>query len=766
MAFFLFPMKEGERSLDIFKIAGRILVENEEAISALKETSEEAKKTSKASEKIGDGFTKSGNITKKHLEEIAKKAGRTTDEVKVEAEKIARSYREAGMDAKSAMQKAFSDIENAAEGAGKETEKTGKGMISAFGKVAGAAGAVVTAVIAIGKAIIEVANSTRDYRVEMAKLETAFVTAGHSAIDATTTYETLYSVLGETDQAVEAANMLARLCDSEEQLAEMTKACIGVYATFGSSLPVEGLAEAANETAKTGTVTGQLADALNWVGLSEEDFNKKLSKCNTERERAAIITQTMVEAYGEAAQTYQENNEAITEAYLAEARLAEATAMLGESAEPVATKWKNFLANLTYGASAALDELQLKGSIYDPEYWAKKENLVVKETGNIYEAYLEVKRLRDLANQPITAETSSVRTETALAALAEAEAQYNRLSEAAQEARSQVEAMAEEEKIEKFTELSNKYVEDAGAIIDAFVKTYEGIYEQVSGWYGLFDEASSSVTTSVEQMMTAMQTQIDFNNNYSANLQALKDYGLGSLSEAFQSYGKEGAAYAEAIVKAVEDAGGATTDEGQAIIQGFSDMNEQITSSQEELSQTMALMNGEFETELRELNDNYEAAIEGLNLEAEAAEAAKFTMQGLLDGLEAQIPDIAEKMGEIASEMKGSLQSGIGTIEIPYTFVDVNNPYGNPPGFKTGLDYVPYDEFPAVLHKGEAVLTAEEATAWRAGKESASSGISSGTSSGSGSGVTVIQHITAVAQTPVELASATAAYFEQARWTL
>ena len=32
-----------------------------------------------------------------------------------------------------------------------------------------------------------------------------------------------------------------------------------------------------------------------------------------------------------------------------------------------------------------------------------------------------------------------------------------------------------------------------------------------------------------------------------------------------------------------------------------------------------------------------------------------------------------------------------------------------------GLDYVPYDEFPAFLHKGEAVLTASEAAVWRNG---------------------------------------------------
>ena len=72
----------------------------------------------------------------------------------------------------------------------------------------------------------------------------------------------------------------------------------------------------------------------------------------------------------------------------------------------------------------------------------------------------------------------------------------------------------------------------------------------------------------------------------------------------------------------------------------------------------------------------------------------------------------------------------------------------------SGLEYVPRNNFPALLHEGEAVLTASEADAWRKG------------SGGAGNGVVINQYINAPAQTPVQLASATAAYFEQARWAL
>lgn len=73
-------------------------------------------------------------------------------------------------------------------------------------------------------------------------------------------------------------------------------------------------------------------------------------------------------------------------------------------------------------------------------------------------------------------------------------------------------------------------------------------------------------------------------------------------------------------------------------------------------------------------------------------------------------------------------------------------------GFANGLSYVPYDGFPAILHEGERVLTAEENKAYNRGV------------TGNTSGITIIQNIQTVPQTPVEFAAATEAYFEQARW--
>lgn len=223
----------------------------------------------------------------------------------------------------------------------KATSNEMGGFSKALGGVAkGIAGAVV-AVVGLGASFLGLAESTREYRTEMAKLKTAFNDANFSAKDATKTYTTLYGVLGDEGKATEASQQLAELAQTEGDLTEWTDILTGAYAKFGDSLPVESLAEASNETAKTGKITGALADAINWAGESEEDFQKKLDGLNTESERAQLIQETLNGLYKDASDEYKENAKDIIEANEATANWQNSLAELGAVAEPIATILKN-----------------------------------------------------------------------------------------------------------------------------------------------------------------------------------------------------------------------------------------------------------------------------------------------------------------------------------------------------------------------------------------------------------------------------------------
>ena len=226
---------------------------------------------------------------------------------------------------------------NASEGLGDTLDNIANtGLATLGGLVTAAAGALTAA-----------AESTREYRTEMAKLDTAFEDNGHSAEAARGAYRELQGILGETEQAVEATNHLAKLTDNEKDLATWTGDILpGVFATFGASLPIEGLTEAANETAKVGKVTGPLADALNWAGVSEDAFNESLEKCNTEQERQALIMDTLAGLYGEASESYKETNADVIAANQANEAWTASLAEVGAAVEPVLTKVKEIGAEL------------------------------------------------------------------------------------------------------------------------------------------------------------------------------------------------------------------------------------------------------------------------------------------------------------------------------------------------------------------------------------------------------------------------------------
>ena len=193
--------------------------------------------------------------------------------------------------------------------------------------------------------LIALSEETREFREDMAKLDSAFTSSGHSVETAHKTYDNFYKILGESDRTVEAVNHLAEFTKNEEELAQWSTICAGVTAKFGDSLPIEGLTEAANETAKVGAVTGPLADALNWAGVSEDNFNKKLEKCRTEQERASLITKTLNGLYEEGAAKYNELTASTQKAREATNKMEQAQAGVGATLEPLTTAWTNLKAN-------------------------------------------------------------------------------------------------------------------------------------------------------------------------------------------------------------------------------------------------------------------------------------------------------------------------------------------------------------------------------------------------------------------------------------
>lgn len=142
-------------------------------------------------------------------------------------------------------------------------------------------------------------------------------------------------------------------------------------------------------------------------------------------------------------------------------------------------------------------------------------------------------------------------------------------------------------------------------------------------------------------------------------------------------------------------------------------------------------------------------------------------INALSDGIENVVAELVSVGEKVVESIKSGISSAWGGLVSWFNGlwnslfgnrtvnVHVNATHSGAGGsFAKGLTYVPYDGFIAELHRGERVLTAKENREYYDTKSDNSNT----------SGITIIQNIQSVPQTPVELAAATEAYFEQARW--
>lgn len=285
-------------------------------------------------------------------------------------------------------------LEDAVDDAGNAAEDSGDGFTILKGTLADlASSAIQGAISAIENlvgSLMELPEATKEFRTVFGA---AMQSAEDSAIGtdgAKKAFEEFYKVANDEGQAAEATSHLSGLVSSQKELQGALDGVIGAWVEFGDSIAIEGLSEAANETAKTGKVTGQFADALNWAnasaseyeaalsgnknalaafksatadGMTAEDaFNEALAACSTEQERQQLVIATLNGLYGENAKAYAESNSSILDANAANLALIQSQSEMATTMEPLTAAWTNFKAQaldaLTPVITAIADKLK------------------------------------------------------------------------------------------------------------------------------------------------------------------------------------------------------------------------------------------------------------------------------------------------------------------------------------------------------------------------------------------------------------------------
>lgn len=325
--------------------------ETEEVVTALKDAKD------KADQDMANG-TEINEKAYRELERQIEANEITLRNTRQEADKVASALNDIDDDELRDVADAAGDAEEALEDAVKEAADFGD--VLKAGLIAEAAGSIVDS-------MKNVAEETKEYRKIMGSLEVSSEQAGYSYFEMSDAYRKLYGVLGDDQSAATTLANLQALGLSQENLLSLIDNCVGGWAKYGDSIPIDGLAEAINETAKAGQVTGTFADILNWgaregetygvkmreateaneewnkavadAETAEDYFNLALQQCSSEAERANLIMQAMADqGLSEMSEKWKANNQALVDSNLAQESFTHLMASLGETVSPVMTE--------------------------------------------------------------------------------------------------------------------------------------------------------------------------------------------------------------------------------------------------------------------------------------------------------------------------------------------------------------------------------------------------------------------------------------------
>lgn len=239
---------------------------------------------------------------------------------------------------------AAEEAADATKKAGDAAEDAGDGFTVAKGAIAGFISNGLSALVGAAKdaisSVLGLAESTREYRTELAKIETAASEAGASTDYIKKKWHDMGAVLGDEGAVGEGLNnLLAAGYTTEEEMDAITQHLEGAAIKWKDTLKFEGLSDGLQETLATGAAVGSFGEMLERSGVDLEKFNAGLEKCKTKAEQQNYVLQQLSGlGLADVSAAYREQNKDLIEANKSQARHAELTAQLGEKIEPITTK--------------------------------------------------------------------------------------------------------------------------------------------------------------------------------------------------------------------------------------------------------------------------------------------------------------------------------------------------------------------------------------------------------------------------------------------
>lgn len=265
-------------------------------------------------------------------------------------------------------------LEDTEEKTDDTTESSGKfrNAMKSIGKgLAAGIVAIGAAAATAAKSFLDLAESTREYRIEMGKLETNSNNVNANFEETKKAYQELVAVTRDEGAATEAISNLLTAGFKGNELDEITNYLQGAAIQWKDTLKAEGLSDSLQEWigSEGASLSGQFAELLERLGYNLDKVKSETAGFTAEQQRAYAIDILRKNGLGEIADAYKEENKVLYEASIAQQILNDKTAVLGEAADKITTILKTGLASILTKITPFVLELSsafetlLKGNI-------------------------------------------------------------------------------------------------------------------------------------------------------------------------------------------------------------------------------------------------------------------------------------------------------------------------------------------------------------------------------------------------------------------